>query len=98
MKIVWTFTAKRTFFKILDYLTENWTNREIEKFSHETKTALDLIKENPYMFNSSRKKSSVRKGYINELISLFYRVQPRKKEIQLLRFWDNRQNPKKIKY
>jgi len=97
MKIIWTFTAKKSFTKILDYLFENWTNKEIQKFSEETRHILDQIVQNPYMFEASNNKSKVRKGFINELITLFYRIHPRKKEIQLLRFWDNRQNPKKLK-
>lgn len=98
MKIIWTHTAKRSFQKILEYLFENWTNKELKNFIEETNHSLEQIKDNPYQFKASKITKNVRKGYINKLVSFFYRVHSRKKEIQLLRFWDNRQNPKRTKY
>jgi plasmid stabilization system protein ParE len=53
MKIIWTYTAKKTFTKILDYLFENWTEKEINKFSKETKDALDHIAKNPSLVQVS---------------------------------------------
>jgi hypothetical protein len=49
------------------------------------------------MFVATEKRKNVRKGFVNNLVSLFYKVYPRKKEILLVKFHDNRQNPKKIK-
>lgn len=97
MKIIWTYTAKKTFTKIIEYLFENWTVKEVQKFADETRTTLRQIEENPYMFKASKKKNNIRIGFVNKLVSLFYRVRPRKDEIELLRFWDNRQDPKKLK-
>lgn len=97
MTIVWTHTAKRSFTKILDYLFKNWTKKEVDTFAEETRKTLYLITENPYMFEASKKNKLVRKGFINNLTSIFYRIHPRNKEIQLLIFWDNRQNPGKLK-
>lgn len=98
MKIIWTYTAKGTFAQILEYLLENWTTKELDKFTKEVRNIIGQIEANPYMFESSSKNNSVRKGLVNNLVSLFYRVQPQKKEIELLLFWNNRQNPKKLKY
>jgi len=50
------------------------------------------------MFKTSEKKKNIRKGFVTKHTSLYYRVKPRKKSIELLAFWDNRQNPKKFKY
>jgi hypothetical protein len=50
------------------------------------------------MFKASKKKKSVRKGFITEHNSLYYQVKPRKREIELITFWDNRQNPLKNKH
>jgi len=47
------------------------------------------------MFVATDRRRNVRKGFVNELVSMFYKVYPRKKEIELLRFWDNGQDPKK---
>ena len=98
MIIKWTPTARNTYFNVLDYLSKEWSLREIENFVNETETVLDQIKEHPYMFKASRKKKNVRKGFVTKHNSLYYRVKPRKKEIELITFWDNRQNPARIKY
>jgi plasmid stabilization system protein ParE len=98
MNLSWTPTARMTYFNVLDFLFENWTKNEIESFVHETERVLKEIIENPYMFKVSRNKRSIRKGLITKHNSLYYRVRPRKEEIELLTFWDNRQNPNRIKY
>jgi plasmid stabilization system protein ParE len=98
VKIRWTPTARLTYFKVLEYLSKTWIIKEVESFIHETEHTIAQIAENPYMFKASKKKRNVRKGFITEYNSLYYRVKPIKKEIQLITFWDNRQNPAKIKY
>jgi len=59
---------------------------------------LKLIKENPYLFESSVKIKNVRKCTITPQNKLFYRLKPTKKEIHLIMFWDNRRDPAKLKY
>jgi len=98
MKISWTPTARRTYFKVLDYLTENWTRREVVNFINEVENLLNQITNNPEMFQASRKKKNVRKALITKHNTLYYRVKPRKKELELITFWDNRQNPNKLTY
>jgi plasmid stabilization system protein ParE len=98
MKISWTPTARQTYFKVLDYLSEAWTRREVENFIYKTEHTIAQIAEHPYMFKESKKKKSVRKGFITEHNSLYYRVKPRKREIELITFWDNRQDPLKNKH
>ena len=98
MKISWTPTSRLTYFKILDYLLKNWTIKEVENFIYKTEHTLAQIAENPYMFKASKKMKNVRKGLLTKHNSLYYRVKPRKKVIELITFWDNRQNPLKIKH
>ncbi|MEZ5197978.1 MAG: hypothetical protein R2764_16800 [Bacteroidales bacterium] len=50
------------------------------------------------MFEASGKKKNIRKGFITRHISLYYRIKPTKKEIELLSFWDNRQDNSKLTY
>ena len=49
------------------------------------------------MYPVSNKRKNVRKGFVNKLVCLFYRVQAQKEEIELLLFWNNRQNPERLK-
>ena len=63
-----------------------------------TEKVLSLIAKDPEMFEISRKKKNVRKGFITKHNTLYYRIKPRKKELELITFWDNRQDPKKLAY
>jgi len=98
MKISWTPTARLTYFKVLDFIDKQWTTNEGENFIYKTEHTISQIAVNPYLFKASKKKKSVRKGFITEHNSLYYRVKPKKEEIELITFWDNRQNPLKLKY
>ena len=98
MKIRWTPTARMTYFKVLDFIYKQWTTNEVENFIYKSEHTISQITEHPYLFKASEKKKNVRKGFITEHNSLYYRVKPRKKEIELITFWDNRQDPSKLKY
>ncbi len=98
MEVRWTPRARRTYFKVLDHLEKAWTEKEILNFINEVDTLLEQIKQNPEMFEESRKKRYVRKGFVTKHNTLFYRIRPRKKELQLLLFWDNRDDPRKLPY
>jgi plasmid stabilization system protein ParE len=98
MEVRWTPRARRTYFKVLDHLEKAWTEKEILNFINEVDTLLEQIKQNPEMFEESQKKGYVRKGFVTKHNTLFYRIRPRKKELQLLLFWDNRDDPGKLPY
>jgi plasmid stabilization system protein ParE len=49
LKINWTPNAKETFEQILDWLSGNWTNKEIENFLDQTESTIEQIKNNPYL-------------------------------------------------
>ena len=93
-KIVWTPKAQESFGNIIRYLEKHWTEREIEKFVIKTDHIINLISEYPRSFLKSEKKS-VFKARVNKQNSLFYRC--KKNQVELLLFWDIRQNPEKLK-
>jgi len=98
MTVIWTKRALKTFFEVADYLQNEWGTTVMESFTAKAQKVIEQIEEMPNMFEVSTKYKNVRKGFINEHNTLYYRVKPRKKEIELLIFWDNRQNPKKLQY
>ncbi len=57
---------------------------------------LTQITENPEMFQASRKKANIRKALITGHNALYYRIKPKNKEVELITFWDNRQDPQKL--
>ncbi|RZA03404.1 MAG: hypothetical protein EOP47_03065 [Sphingobacteriaceae bacterium] len=91
--IIWSPTAHITYLEVLDYLQQNWTIREIEAFINRTEQVIEYINQNPAYYPYS-KESDTYKCIIVGQVSLFYRLNQQK--IELLRFWDNRQNPAKL--
>lgn len=66
--------------------------KEVNIFIDKTDAVIKIIVKNPQMFVKSTKRKNVRKGFITKHNRLFYKVNPRKKEIVLLTFWDNRKD------
>jgi|ERR1035437_2122346 plasmid stabilization system protein ParE len=96
--IKWADEAKKTFNKNISYLLEEWTDREIKNFIKQTNNIILRISVQPEMYAASAKSSNIRKAQINKYIVLYYRYYSSKKEIVLLTFWHNKQDPKKLKY
>ena len=97
-KIEWTLQSISTFEDIIHYLEKEWTKREVENFVLEVEEKLKLIADRPRLYKESSKKKNVHRTVITRQTSLVYRVKSLKKEIELILFWDNRKNTKKLKY
>jgi hypothetical protein len=91
-EIKWTTEAEDTFTAVIHYLKVKWTDREIEIFIFSANKIISYISVRPLMFRQS-KKQNIREAVITKHNLLLYRVKPH--HIELLTFWDTRQNPKK---
>ena len=97
MEIIWSARAKITFFKVLDYLEKNWSQKEIIQFYNRTEIVLRTIQMNPGIFPVSHRYKQLRRALIDKNNSFFYQVDSYTNKIYLLTFFDNRQNPKNLK-
>ena len=88
--IIWSPKARLTYYQILEYLDEHWTFREIENFIDRTEEALSHISQNPLLYQYSDESNTYRCVLVKQ-VSLFYRL--KSDQVELLRFWDNRQDP-----
>jgi plasmid stabilization system protein ParE len=87
MDIVWTETALETFFKVVDYLYDNWSSKEIATFEKNVDNLIERIAS----FNQICPESKLfgyRKCVINEHNSLIYHVA--NNTLLLVTFLDNR--------
>lgn len=98
MKVKWTLQALHDYNLILDFLFEKWGIIVLEEFINITDDVIETIKQNPKLFVVSVKKKTIRKGYLTKHNSIFYTVNYDKNEIVILTIWDNRKDPKKLKY
>jgi len=96
--IQWTDKAKFTFNNIILYLQNKWTEREIAKFISRTHQVLETLKRYPEMCRPSQKRKNVRIAILDKHTQMIYHFKPRKKQLEILLFWNFKQNPDKFKY
>ncbi|WP_108424667.1 type II toxin-antitoxin system RelE/ParE family toxin [Flagellimonas amoyensis] len=94
-KILWTEHALSELQGIIEYLEENWTERELKNFSHELDHTIELISKNPLLFQDSALKKDIRRAVISKHTNLYYRLKP--DSVEVLSLFSNRQNPEKLK-
>ncbi|MFP4018163.1 MAG: type II toxin-antitoxin system RelE/ParE family toxin [Bacteroidales bacterium] len=95
VKLVWTKKATQGYDRIIKYLKEEWSEKEVKNFVRETAHFFDLLKENPKMLEPTGKHKNLYRGPINRLTIVTYRYKPRKKEIVLVNIRETRRKPLK---
>jgi len=94
--LIWSPLAEKDFFNILVYLQEQWDKRVLENFIEITERLLSQIVINPNQFPLINKKRKIRKCVLTKHNTLFYKF--RRQSIEILRIYDTRQDPKKLKF
>jgi plasmid stabilization system protein ParE len=95
-RVIWSPKSETDFENILEYLAKNWDASVALKFIDLVDILITQISNNPKQFPLIHKKLNVRKCVISKHNTLYYRN--RRKYIELLRIYDNRQNPKSLKF
>ena len=98
LPVIWAPSAIKSLEEIVAYLENKWTVKEANAFLDQAFTVIQLLREYPRMYEASRKKQYQHKAFITEQVSLIYKYRPRKKDLHLLLFWDNRRDPAKRKH
>lgn len=93
-EIVWSDHALNELTQTLEYLEQNFTEKELKKLSKEIEKSVNLISKNPFIFSYSEIRN-VRKVIITRYNTLYYRIKG--KDIEIISFFSNRQNPAKRK-
>ena len=108
-KVLWNNQAKLDYFENIDFLLQKWSEKEAQKFIDHVQEIEFLLKQGNIDFQKTDFKG-VNRCVVMEQISLFYRitddiakVRMYVREIQyngnieLLRFWNNAQNQRRLK-
>jgi plasmid stabilization system protein ParE len=95
-QIIWSPLSEKDFARILEYLDKEWDEKVVNQFIEITNNFLEQISINPKQFPLIHKKMKVRKCVITKQNTLFYRDS--KQQIDILRIYDTRQDPKKLKF
>jgi plasmid stabilization system protein ParE len=97
-EVVWTDSAEKSYWQVVDYLLKEFGNNVVSDFVNTVHNKIELISSNPFLFRKSSTVKNVFITVIHKRLTLTYRYRPRKKRIELLVFWDTRQNPAKFRY
>ncbi len=94
-KILWTDLAIKELEKTIEYLEENWTEKELRNLFEKLEETLGLISQNPNLFQVSDIKKDIRRVVVLNHNSLYYRIQ--NNQIEIISFFSNSQSPIKRK-
>ncbi len=90
LTIIWSDKAKEDYEQNINYLVSDWSVKDAVEFVDNVNTILQNLPDFPEMFPDTGYKA-VRKGVVCKQISILYVIRP--DSIELLRFWNNHQNP-----
>jgi len=95
MKVLWSTEAIYTFEQNITYLQNEWNEGVIESFINKVDDAIVLIGQNPLLFPTLNKKKQIHRCLVVKQITLYYKIEGN--QVHLLTFWNNYQNPKRLK-
>ena len=95
-KVLWNNKAKLDYFENIDFLLREWSIKEAQQFIDEVYETEFILKQGIIEFQDTN-ILNVKRCVICKQITLFYRIID-KKNIELLRFWNNYQDDKKSGY
>ncbi|SRR5258706_4998067 len=94
-KLFWSDRALQDLQNIIDYLSENWTQKEIQNFARRLDRRLEIIARNPRLFPKTTKRKKVRRSVLTKHSVIYY--QSEKNSVTIITLFDPRQDPKKLK-
>ena len=91
--INWLPSSEYTYIKEMEFILEKWNLKEVDKFTDLVeKTILKLSKNSK--IGIYRKDMNTYSLVISKQTTLFYDILENKSQIDLIAFWNNKQNPK----
>ncbi len=92
--IHWTPQANKGLQKVVDYLEQKWTPKEILQLEKKINQVLKQIIIHPELFPKSDLQTSLYKAIIDKNNYLVYRINLKKSTIEIINFRGTKQKPK----
>lgn len=93
--VEWTEEAQRQLDGVIEYLEQNWTDREINNFFKKLERDLVIISKKPETFRLSQRLPGSRECQITSHTTVFYVFDHQILTVLLL--WSNKMSPSKLK-
>ena len=91
--VIWLHEAEISYYEELDFIFRKWNIVEVEKFTILVYDFLETLSRKPTIGIYSKKYDTY-SCVISKQTTLFYRIIENELKIELLLFWNNKQNPK----
>ena len=91
--IIWSTLAEITFADEIEFIFEKWNQIEVDKFDNLVRENLNRLSKTPLIGNQ-KLKENVYVIVISKQTTLYYSFSEEVKTINLILFWNNKQNPK----
>jgi plasmid stabilization system protein ParE len=93
-KVIWSERATREYLSTLAYVLQEWGEAAAEKVETSVFHTIDRMARTPEQFPLVHLAKQIRKGVVTYQNSIFFRE--REGHIEILSFFDTRQNPDKL--
>ena len=94
-EIVWSNHAKNELQNTIDYLIQNWSEKEVMKLAQMLENVIQHLGANPYIFQASISHPYLHRAIILRYNTLYFRVNGNR--VEIVSFFSNRQSPLKRK-
>lgn len=91
--IIWSTLAEITFAEEIEFILEKWNQVEVDKFDDLVRENLKRISKKPLIGNQKLNEQAY-SLVISKQTTLYYSISDKEKTINLILFWNNKQNPK----
>ena len=95
-RVIWSPASENDMENILDYLETRWDQKVISRFLDKVEDCINLIVEDPLIFPLIHVDFKIRKSVVTKQNTIYYRDFDDR--IEIIRVFDNRQDPKKLKF
>lgn len=95
-QVKWNRLASEDYYENIDYLLKKWTEREAQDFIDEVDKIIFILSQGKIEYQETD-YPNIRRCVIREQITLFYKIID-KGHVELLRFWNNYQDNKKLTF
>lgn len=94
LKIRWSPRAVTDIKSHLNYVDKKWGESISKELLNRIEEVLESITKNPVLYPSFKKRENIHRCVVTSQIVLYYRI--KNDVIELITFWDTRQNPENL--
>jgi len=95
-RVVRTDHALEELSQTFHYLRLNFTEKETSRLANKIESVISYISKHPRLYPESSRQKGVHRAFVAKFNTLYYRVNVKKNQIEILSFFSNREDPEKL--